>query len=333
MKHPRAPLIDRYGRHHTYLRVSVTDRCNFRCLYCMPRNGIPFSEQSSLLTFEEIIRIVRLFAEMGIRKIRLTGGEPLVRKDLDKLIKILSSISGVERVCLTTNGVLLGELAKRLRDAGLASLNISLDSLKPERFHRITGQDRLYEVLHGIKIALQESFDSVKLNMVVIGGVNDDEILDFVRFSLSLGINIRFIEFMPFLANDWKPGLLVPSIEIRKRIQDRYELIPIIPSHNSKQIANEYQIPGIKGTVGFIASMSNQFCKSCNRLRLTSDGGIKTCLFGPVEGNLRDEIRSGAGDDRLESLLRLWIEQKPERHDPMERLHISVREPMVMIGG
>ncbi len=333
LKHMRAPLIDRYGRRHTYLRVSVTDRCNLRCCYCMPHDGISFSIKSSLLSFEEISRIVSLLAEMGVTKVRLTGGEPLIRSSLDQLIRSISSISGIQRVCMTTNGILLAQYAKNLKDNGLSYLNISLDTLRPERFIRIARQDKLVDVLSGIDAAIQASFDSIKLNMVVMGGINDDEILQFIDFAKFRPVDLRFIEFMPFQSNSWNRGSLVPAVEIRRRIREHYELTSVSLSPDGTSIADEYHIPGIRGKIGFISSMSEEFCGTCSRLRLMADGGIKTCLFGPVEGNLRDAIRSGADDDELEMLLRSWIELKGERHAPVENLESSVQAPMITIGG
>ena len=333
MTQQREPLVDRFGRTHTYLRVSVTERCNLRCNYCMPPEGIPLLDRSDVLTFEEITRIVRILAEMGINKVRLTGGEPLVRRELDKLVRLIVNIPGIRAVCMTTNGVLLSGCADLLRRSGVSLVNISLDSLRPDRFLRITHRDNHEDVLRGIDAALRASFDSLKLNVVVMGGVNDDELLDFIEFAADCPINVRFIEFMPFESNGWNRGSLVPAAEMRRRIEERYELIPLFPNSNREAVASEYRIPGIKGTIGFIASMTEEFCGGCNRLRLMADGGLKTCLFNPPEGNLRDAMRSGADDEELEYLVRSCLELKAERHEPMESLVFFSRIPMIAIGG
>jgi molybdenum cofactor biosynthesis protein A len=332
-EHMRAPLIDRFGRCHTYLRVSVTDRCNLGCCYCRPHDGISFSPKSSLLSFEEIYRIIFLLAEMGVTKVRLTGGEPLMRRSLDQLIQSVSCIPGIQRVCMTTNGVLLAQHAKSLKDNGLSSVNISMDTLRPDRFVHIARHNKLQDVLSGIDAAIRASFDSIKLNMVVMGGINDDEILQFIEFVRFRRVDLRYIEFMPFKSNSWNRGTLVPSVEIRRRIREHYDLTSVPHSPNGTSIADEYQIPGIQGKIGFISSMSEEFCDTCSRLRLMADGEIKTCLFGPVAGNLRDAMRSGADDDELETLLRSWIELKGERHAPMEDLEFFVQAPMITIGG
>lgn len=327
------PLIDRFGRVHTYVRISVTDRCNLRCVYCMPAEGIDHVPRPEILTFEEISRVVRILAEMGVTKVRLTGGEPLLRKDLPDLVERIAATPGISTIALTTNGILLSRCAKTLRRVGVTHLNISLDTLKPERFETITLRDGAAATLRGIEAALEAGFAPLKLNAVIMGGVNDDEVLDFVEYVRDRPIHLRFIEFMPFSGNGWNEASLVPYQEIRRRIETRYTLVPLFDADGRMEISKDYTIPGWLGQVGFISSMSDDFCKDCDRLRLLTDGSLKSCLFHPPEENLRSALRSGAADDEIESLIRRCVSAKLEKHEPAENLIRLENNPMIAIGG
>lgn len=324
-------LIDNFGRKHNYLRISVTDRCNLRCQYCMPHEGIAWKKKDQLLTFEEIIRISRVFARMGVDKIRLTGGEPIVRRDLEVLIEQLALIDGVKTLAMTTNATLLKPLARHLKSIGLTALNISLDTLREERFAEITRRDDFYSVMDGLNEALEVGFDSLKLNMVVMSGINDDEVMDFVDFARDKALNVRFIEYMPFKDNQWKSDKVVTFQQMREQIQQKYNLYPL--SAEPSAVAKDFGIDGYPGTVSFISSMSDSFCGTCNRLRLTADGSIKSCLFYPAETSLRDELRRGITDEYLEELILQTLALKPEAHPPAEEIAAENNRAMIEIGG
>lgn len=327
----RAPLIDRYGRTHTYLRVSLTDRCNLRCAYCMPSLAMVWKDRSELLTFEEIERTVRIFAEMGVTKVRLTGGEPTVRRGLPKLAENLSKIPGIQELAITTNGLLLVELAKPLADAGIQVINISIDSLRRERYREIARMDQLERALAGLGAALSAGFREVKLNVVVMAGVNDDELLDFVELARDWPLNVRFIEFMPFDDNGWNRASLFPYARMRSRIEAKHPLMPI--AREASAVAKDFAIEGFRGTVSFVTSMTESFCSGCNRLRLTAEGKVKPCLFLPAEVDIRDAMRNDAEDAEIESLIRLALDKKWEAHPPMDELVRLKNRRMIDIGG
>ena len=324
-------LVDRFGRAHTYLRISVTDRCNLRCVYCMPADGIPLKKKSEILTLEEIARVANVFVDMGVRKIRLTGGEPLVRKNIEFLIDELGRNPRVETLAMTTNAVLLADKVKTLRNGGLTHLNISLDSLRADRFKQITLRDDHSRVMEAIELAVAEGFESVKINVVVIAGTNDDEIVNFVEFAKDKNLNVRFIEYMPFKDNDWKSIGVFSYADMRRRIEEKFELTPLPAA--AGDVAKDFAIPGHKGTVSFITSMTDSFCSSCNRLRLTADGGIKSCLFFAPEINLREALRAGCTDSEVRAMIAEAVQGKPEAHPPMEELAQSDNRSMVEIGG
>ncbi|MBE7489162.1 GTP 3',8-cyclase MoaA [bacterium] len=328
----RAPLIDRFGRRHTYLRISVTDRCNLRCTYCMPEEGIALASHSDLLTFEEISRVLQIFAEMGINKVRLTGGEPLLRKGLPNLISSISQTSGIDKVGLTTNGILLTDYAEPLRNAGLKSVNISLDTLNQDRFLQITRVGRIEKVLEGIEAAIAGAFSPIKINMVVMKDFNDDEISDFIEYFFEKPVHLRFIEFMPFRSNGWNRQKLIPATAIRQIIGERFSFMPA-GSEEPDQVARPYQIEGMKGSIGIISSMTEEFCESCSRLRLSATGGVKTCLFGPEDGNVRNLLRDGATDAEIETFIRQCLDRKPSGHQSFNEGEFLVESPMVAIGG
>jgi len=302
-------LIDRYERVIDYVRISVTDRCNLRCVYCFD-GDLPLTLHSDILSYEEILRLVRLLAELGVRKVRLTGGEPLVRRNLPFLIREIATLSGIEDVSLTTNGVLLKEYAPMLRDAGLKRINVSLDSLRRERFKEITGFDLFDQVLEGIDMALKVGLDPVKINTVIIRGFNDDEVLDFVLLAIRKNLNVRFIEFMPF-GSIWEKERIVTSDEIKKRIEESYGLEECENRGNGP--ARVYRVEGTRAEIGFISPLSAHICALCNRIRVTARGGLKVCLFSEDEYDLKRLLRDGSDDESIKSLVRRVIGRKPER--------------------
>ena len=327
----RSALTDRFGRVHTYLRISVTDRCNFRCVYCMPPEGIAWRPREEILTFEEIVRVARVFVRLGVAKLRLTGGEPTVRHGIESLIAALAAIPGLRTLAMTTNGFRLRENARTYREAGLTGINVSLDSLQRDRFRQITRRDALSEVLAGLDAALAAGYEKVKLNTVVMAGVNDDELLDFVELARDRPLHVRFIEFMPFHDNGWSEGGVFPLARMREIIQKRHSLEPVPGEPNA--VAREWRVPGFEGTIGFIASMTESFCSGCNRIRLTADGQVKSCLFSPAESNLRDLLRAGASDSEIEAHIRAALWLKPREHPPMEVLAALENRSMIEIGG
>ena len=312
-------MLDTLQRPIKDLRISVTDRCNFRCTYCMPLDDYDWLDKSEVLTFEEITRLARLFIQLGVEKIRLTGGEPLARRDLEQLVKSLSNLDGLRDLCLTTNGSTLAEKAQALRAAGLRRLNVSLDSLKPDRFRRITKRGDLQKVLGGLFVAKEHGFSPIKLNAVIERGVNDDEIIDLVTFSLEHGFAIRFIEFMDVgNANHWQSDTIVPKQEILDIINTRFPLREIGRKGGSAPSV-DYQCVDGSGDIGVIASVTEPFCASCTRARLTADGRLVTCLFANTGHNLKVLLRGGASDDRLLDVLQqVWL-QRTDRYSE-ERL-------------
>lgn len=288
----RAPLVDQFGRAHNYLRLSLTERCNLRCFYCMPEDGIPLRDRKEFMRQEEIIDIATLFSELGVRKIRLTGGEPLIRKDAHEIIQQLGALPGTLGV--TTNGILVDRFLQTFSDAGLRSVNVSLDSLNREKQARISRRDYYDRIMRNIQLLVDADFE-VKINTVLMKGVNDDEITDFVDWTRDLPVHVRFIEFMPFNGNQWNwdRGVAYETIidTLRKHYQDRALLrIDDRPNDTTKN----YQVEGHQGTVGVISSMTNPFCGTCNRIRITADGKLKNCLFSRSETDLLTPYRHGA---------------------------------------
>jgi len=323
-------LSDSFHRPLNYLRVSVTDRCNLRCVYCMPPEGIPLAAHEDILSYEEITTVTRAAAELGIAKVRLTGGEPLVRAGLAGLVAMLSEIEGIDDISMTTNAELLEQYAGDLKASGLRRVNVSLDSLRRGRFHRITRVGNLARVLRGIDAARRAGLGPVKTNTVVIRGTNDDEVVDFARLTLDGDWHVRFIEYMPF-ANGAKQAndLLVPVAEIRERIEALGSLEPAFGSGGGP--AKYFRLPGATGTIGFISPVSEHFCQACNRLRLTADGRLRPCLFSDSEVDLRGPLRRGATSDDIKQLIREAASSKPEGH----RLEagITCERFMAQIGG
>jgi len=321
--------LDPFGRSINYLRISVTDRCNLRCIYCMPPEGVPQMSHSEILSYEEIQAVVQAAAELGINKIRLTGGEPLVRAELPKLIKMLSRIEGIQELSMTTNGTLLKNNALALRQAGLSRVNVSLDTLKPDRFRYITRLGRLKDVLEGISAAKEAGFDPVKINTVVMRGINDDEILDFARMTYEERCHVRFIETMPFKA----VADFVPSTELRQHIGLLDKLEPCT-SITGNGPAVYYRLVGAKGTIGFISPLTEPFfCFRCNRMRLTPDGRLRPCLLGEDEIDLKTPLRNNASMEELKRLILMAVACKPERHHLGRGNVRLVKRKMSQIGG
>ena len=308
------PYCDSHDRPISYLRVSVTDRCNLRCVYCMPSQGLSLRAHRDILTYEEIARVASAAAQLGIFRVRLTGGEPLARLGLDDLIRMVSAIPGIEDLSLTTNGILLAEMARALAEAGLNRVNISLDTLRPERFRTITRRGELRDVLRGMAAAHREGLEPVKINMVVIRGLNDDEVLDFARRTVVEGWHVRYIEVMPLgEGSHWVDDGLVPNEEIRRTIEQALGPLTDVPA-NGGGPARYYRIGGAPGTIGFISPVSQHFCQSCNRLRLTADGFLRPCLLSEREIDIRTPLRAGATDEDLVEILTRAISAKPAGH-------------------
>jgi cyclic pyranopterin phosphate synthase len=324
--------IDSFGRSINYLRISVTDRCNLRCIYCMPPEGVPRIPHSEILSYEEIQTVVRAAAELGINRLRLTGGEPLVRADLPKLVRMLSQIEGIEELSLTTNGVFLKKYALELKQAGLSRVNVSLDTLKADKFRYITRLGELQGVLEGIEAAKKAGFEPVKINTVVMRGINDDEVLDFAMMTYTDGWHIRFIELMPFKG----VAEFVPSIELRQHISLLGKLEPCA-SITGNGPAMYYRLPGARGTIGFISPLTEtSFCSRCNRMRLTSDGKLRPCLLREDEIDLKLPLRSdeiGAPMKELKRLILKAVASKPEHHHLNEGVARLVNRKMSQIGG
>jgi cyclic pyranopterin phosphate synthase len=307
-----APLIDSFGRVHTYLRVSVTDRCNFRCVYCMPADGLDWMPKDKVLTFEEIERLVRVFVGLGITQIRLTGGEPTARRGFVGLVEALGRVEGLEDLSLTTNALRLAPIAERLQAAGLRRINVSLDSLDPDTFSRLTRGGDLAMVLDGIDAARLHGLTPIKINAVVLAGENDHEVTSLVEYfsAHAATTELRFIEYMPFEAR-WHR--CVPARELRRRLAERYTLVPAKRSiGGGPAVLWRVQETGLR--VGFISPLSEKFCGSCNRLRLMADGHLRTCLSDDKTPSLRDQLRAGASDQELQDSIRVMVAGKREGH-------------------
>ncbi len=326
-------LRDTYNREHKYLRIAITERCNLRCRYCMPSEGIALKPRAELLTFDEIETLAKIFVELGIEKIRVTGGEPLVRNGVEKLCERIAKISDLKTLAITTNGVLLEEKAQQLKDAGVKNINISLDTLQRERFEHVALRGEFESVIRGIESALQVGFSSIKINVVVMRNFNDDELPDFVEFAKALSLNVRFIEYMPFLGNGWNEVQFVSYKEMKECISEKHELIPLTSDEVLPGPAKDFRIAGSNATVGFITTMSEHFCGDCNRLRLTADGKMRNCLFASGEIDLKHHLRSGASQAELSALIHKCVMQKWEKHPEAEELIGQQNRAMIAIGG
>jgi cyclic pyranopterin phosphate synthase len=325
-------LSDSFQRPINYLRVSVTDRCNLRCIYCMPPEGVVLTSHQELLSYEEIYTITQTAAELGISKIRITGGEPLVRLGLPELVRMLTQIEAIDDISLTTNGTLLSGYAAELKQAGLRRVNISLDTLKSDRFEVISRSDsNLSEVLEGIDTARAVGLDPVKLNMVVMAGINDDELLDFAAKTITEEWHVRFIELMPVVGEGSATPCFVSASEMRKRLEQLGELEPCLPNVGNGP-AKYFRFPHAKGTVGFITPVSEHFCFQCNRMRLTADGKLRPCLLSDYEIDLKQPLRDGISRAGLKRLFKQAVADKPLRHELAEG-HVPKQRPFSHVGG
>ncbi|OIT26240.1 PREDICTED: cyclic pyranopterin monophosphate synthase, mitochondrial isoform X1 [Nicotiana attenuata] len=325
-------LIDSFGRLHTYLRISLTERCNLRCHYCMPAEGVELTPSPQLLSQDEIVRLASLFVGSGVNKIRLTGGEPTIRKDIEELCLQLSSLKGLKTLAMTTNGIILGKKLPKLKDSGLNLVNISLDTLVPAKFEFMTRRKGHQRVMESIDAAVELGYNPVKVNCVVMRGFNDDEICDFVELTRERPINVRFIEFMPFDGNVWNVKKLVPYAEMLDKVGKKFTGLQRIQDHPT-ETAKNFRIDGHQGSVSFISSMTEHFCAGCNRLRLLADGNFKVCLFGPSEVSLRDPLRLGEGDDKLREIIGAAVKRKKASHAGMFDIAKTPNRPMIHIGG
>ncbi len=329
----RKPLQDGHGRRITDLRVSVTDRCNFRCQYCMPAEGMQWLEREEILSFEEIQRLVAVMAGIGIEDVRLTGGEPLARRDFPLLASMLAEIPGIRDLSLTTNGYLLERQAAELAAAGIQRVNVSIDSLQRDRFFQITRRDALPQVLRGLRaVAAEPRIRGVKVNALGIRGFTEEEILPFCELARSSGIQVRFIEFMPLDADHaWTRDQVLTGREIREAIESRYDLVERVREPSAT--ARVFSFADGQGEVGFVNPVSEPFCADCNRIRLTSDGKLRTCLFSLSETDLRDPLRAGASDSDLEQLIRDAVWRKELKHRVNEPGFVQPKRTMSAIGG
>ena len=329
-----APLLDSFNRVHTNLRISVTDRCNIRCFYCMPADNVVFMDRKNLLDFEEIERFVRVAVTLGVNKVRLTGGEPLVRRELHKLVEKIAVIEGIRDVGVTTNGILLADQAADLYAAGLRRINVSLDALDAEKFKEITRREGYEKVLEGIQAAQDVGFDPVKINAVSIRGMTEDQIIPFGRFAREAGVQIRFIEFMPLDAdNAWEREKVLFAHEIIEKLSQ--EIMPLVPvgEDNPHAPANDFVFQDGVGHVGFIASVSQPFCSNCDRFRLTADGKLRNCLFSLEETDIKSILRGGGSDEDVVQAIRECVAAKNEGHQINSAQFIQPDRPMHSIGG
>jgi cyclic pyranopterin phosphate synthase len=328
------PLVDSLGRVHTNLRISVTDRCNIRCFYCMPDENVRFLPRRDILSFEEIERFAHVAARLGVNKLRLTGGEPLVRADLHKLVARLAAIEGIHDIALTTNGILLAEQAQALKDAGLSRVNISLDALSEETFRHIARRDGLDRVLAGIHAAKCVGFPRIRLNAVAIKGITEPEVVPLVNFARDQGMEMRFIEFMPLDAEDqWQHDQVLTGEEIRRQIEEAIGPLEPAERPDPSQPATDFRFTDGGGTIGFINPVTQPFCEDCNRLRLTAEGKVRNCLFSTVEWDARALLRGGGSDDDLIALLRDCIRAKKPGHGIDSADFVKPQRAMYQIGG
>ncbi len=327
------PLVDNFGRLHDNLRVSVTDRCNIRCSYCMPEGPIKFEARENLLSFEEIERFVRVAAQLGVTRIRLTGGEPLVRRDLPVLIRKLAAIPDIRDLALTTNGVLLAEHAQSLFDAGLRRLNVHLDTLDPGKFHRITRRDLLPRVLEGLRVARQIGFAPIKINIVALKNLIEPDLVPMARFCRANGFEPRFIEFMPLDSQQlWDSSKVLSAAAILRTLSDEISPLVEVPPSDLRAPATEYRYADGGGQIGVIASVTRPFCLNCNRVRLTADGKLRYCLFAIEETDVRTLLRTGA-DDQVAAALRQNVKEKWLGHEINSSRFVPPPRPMYSIGG
>ncbi len=326
-------LVDTFGRVVDNLRISVTDRCNFRCRYCMPEKGMVWLKKEKMLTYEEIERAARIFAALGVRNIRLTGGEPLMRKELWELVRMLRGIPGIDDIALTTNGYFLKEQVGRLVASGLRRINVSLDALSHQTFTQMAGREFFARTWEGIDEADRLGLSPIKLNVVLIRGVNDGEILRFAELARTRRFVVRFIEFMPIGKDDgWKPDRVVPTAEVLERISE-YTPLVAVPKNGLRAPEARFVFEDGQGEIGVISSVTEPFCGECNRVRLTSDGQLRTCLFARRETDLRALLRTGRSDEEIERAIRKAVWEKEEGHRINETDFVRPHRTMSQIGG
>jgi GTP 3',8-cyclase len=329
------PLVDSYGRRIKSMRISVTDKCQFRCTYCMPAEGLPWLKKAEILSYEEITRISRVAVELGIEQIRLTGGEPLVRRDVPELISQLRQIEGLHSLSLTTNGILLKQQAKALAEAGLTRINVSLDSLLQDKFFKITRRNQLDRVLEGLaELEQYPSIHPIKVNAVAMRNFTEDEVLDFAQLARRKAYVVRWIEFMPLDADQiWRKEDILTGGEIKSIIEAAYGPLVPVASNSPSETARRYTFADGVGEVGFINPVSEPFCSTCDRIRLTADGQLRTCLFATEETDLRAVVRSGASDETLAQTIRQAVWKKELKHYIGDKRFKRANRSMSMIGG
>ncbi|XP_061897732.1 molybdenum cofactor biosynthesis protein 1 isoform X1 [Entelurus aequoreus] len=323
-------LTDNFGRRHSYLRISLTEKCNLRCQYCMPEEGVKLTPRGQLLSTLEVLTLARLFVKEGVEKIRLTGGEPLIRPDFLDIIAELKKLEGLKTIAVTTNGINLARLLPPLKDAGLNLINISLDTLVPAKFEFIVRRKGFHKVMEGIEKAVEMGYNPVKVNCVVMRGLNEDELLNFVALTETKPLEVRFIEYMPFDGNKWNFKKMVSYQEMLDHIRQQWPDLEMLQTGHT-DTAKTFKVPGFKGQVGFITSMSDHFCGSCNRLRITADGNLKVCLFGNSEVSLRDVLRSGASEEELLQIIGAAVGRKKKQHAGMFNISQMKNRPMILI--
>jgi GTP 3',8-cyclase len=331
---PVSRLRDSFGRVIDDLRISLTDRCNFRCVYCMPAEGLAWLPKREILTYEEILRLARVFIDLGIRTVRLTGGEPLMRQDIDVLIEGLTRLAPDLDLSMTSNGFFLKEKAERLAEAGLKRINVSLDSLQPERFERMVRRDGnlVFKILEGMRVAREVGLHPIKMNCVVMRGYNDDELVDFARLGREHDYQVRFIEYMPLDAQgEWSMKAVVPGAEILARIHAVFPMAPA--ADNGSEPATVYRFADGRGSIGVIASVTEPFCDHCNRIRITADGQLRTCLFSIHEHNLKGLLRSGATDEEIAGFIIAAVWKKEAGHKINQPDFVKPARSMSAIGG
>lgn len=324
-------LKDRFGRHIEYVRLSVTDKCNMRCFYCMPKGFKGFEIPENWLTFDEIERVIAAFVELGVSRVRLTGGEPLVRRNITDLIQQLARLKGLDDLSMSTNAALLNRYAEPLSQSGISRINVSLDSLDPERFRQVTGNGKLDEVLAGLQAAKAAKLSPIKINMVAMKGINDDEYIDMVDYCIEMGFTLRFIETMPVGSTGRNAAENYQDLaEVRKQISQKYELVPSVMSGGGP--ARYYKIKGSDLNIGFITPISQHFCETCNRVRLSVDGALYMCLGDEHKFELRPLLRAGISDEELKRQIIQALDMKPEKHDFNQKPE-KVMRFMSMTGG
>jgi len=327
-------LVDGFGRVHNNLRVSVTDRCNIRCFYCMPEHNVQFQPKANILSFEEMCRVITIFSKLGIDKIRLTGGEPLVRSELPELIRRISGIDGIKEIAMTTNGVLLARWAEQLHAAGLQRLNISLDTLSESVFERISRRKGLKQVFEGIEAAQRSGFEKIKLNSIAISDLTETEIVPLARYARQRNLELRFIEFMPLDAEgNWDFSNVLDGEKIKTVIESEFGPLTDILQEDPSQPATDFAYSDMNLKVGFINPVTKPFCSSCNRLRLTADGQIRNCLFSSVEWNVKQLMRDGASDNEIKDLILECVSNKKASHGIEQDDFVRPERAMYQIGG